>query len=180
MKNEHWHDKTNKITCAPREDSEKISLGIHPAWSWMDGWVRVLRPFNSISVISRPWQGEHEWLCAMKRRLGSGRISPPAGFEPVTPWSEVGRANRSATRTLPSLISLGCALSRLLRTHGFFMQTVKTLIRLGGCPGWSESWLGTQIILLVLSRQCSFFIAYYRVTFQRYIDHHCSLYLKYW
>ena len=66
----------------------------------MDGWVRVLRPFNSISVISRRWKSEHERLCAMKRRLGSGRISPPAGFEPATPWSEVGSANRSATRTL--------------------------------------------------------------------------------
>ena len=66
----------------------------------MDGWVRVLRPFNSISVISRRWKGEHEKLCAMKRRLGSGRISPPAGFEPATPSSEVGSANRSATRTL--------------------------------------------------------------------------------
>ena len=29
----------------------------------------------------------------MKRRLGSGKISPPAGFEPATPWSEVGSAN---------------------------------------------------------------------------------------
>ena len=38
---------------------------------WMDGWVRVLRPFNSISVISRRWKGEHERLCAMKHRLGS-------------------------------------------------------------------------------------------------------------
>ena len=67
----------------------------------MVGWVRVLRPFNSISVISRRWKCEHERLCAMKRRLGSGRISPRAGFEPATPWSEVGSANRSATRTLP-------------------------------------------------------------------------------
>ena len=50
----------------------------------MDGRVRILRPFNSISVISRRWKGEHERLCAMKRRLGSGRISPPAGFEPAT------------------------------------------------------------------------------------------------
>ena len=33
----------------------------------------------------------------MKRRLGSGRISPPAGFEPATPLSEVGSANRSTT-----------------------------------------------------------------------------------
>ena len=65
---------------------------------WMDGWVMVLRPFDSISVISRRWKGEHERLCAMKRRLGSGRISPPARFEPANPWSEVGSSNRSATR----------------------------------------------------------------------------------
>ena len=69
-----------------------------------DGWVRVLRPYNSISVISRQWKGEHERLCAMKRRLGSGRISPPAGFEPATPWSEIGSANRSATRTLQFMV----------------------------------------------------------------------------
>ena len=66
----------------------------------MDGWVRVLRPFNSISVISRRWKSDHERLCAMKRRSGSGRISPPVGFELATPWSEVGGANQSATRTL--------------------------------------------------------------------------------
>ena len=40
-------------------------------------------PFNSISVILRRWKGKHERLCAMKRRLGLGRISPPAGFKPV-------------------------------------------------------------------------------------------------
>ena len=33
----------------------------------------------------------------------------------------------------------------------FFMRTAKTLIRLGGCPGWSESSLGAKAILLVLS-----------------------------
>ena len=30
-------------------------------------------------------------------------------------------------------------------------RTAKTLIRLGGCPGWSEFSLGTQVILLLLS-----------------------------
>ena len=78
----------------------KVTFAINPGM--MDGWVRVLHPFNSISVISKRWKGEHERLCEMKRHLGSGRISPPAGFEPVTPWSEVGSANRSATRTLQS------------------------------------------------------------------------------
>ena len=32
-----------------------------------------------------------------------------------------------------------------------FESTVKTMIRLGWCPGWSESSLGAQVILLVLS-----------------------------
>ena len=66
---------------------------------WMDE-LGVYVHFNSISVISRRWKGETERLCAMKCRLGSRRISPPAGFEPATPLSEVWSANRSATRTL--------------------------------------------------------------------------------
>ena len=36
---------------------------------------------------------------------------------------------------LPSLIRVRCALSGELRTHSFLMQTAKTLIRLGRCPG---------------------------------------------
>ena len=36
------------------------------------------------------------------------------------------------------------------------MRTAKTLIRKGGCPGWSEPILGTQVILLVLSSFGSF------------------------
>ena len=51
---------------------------------WMDElWFNVL--FNSISFISGRWQGEQEKLCAVKRRLGSDIISPPAGLEPETP-----------------------------------------------------------------------------------------------
>ena len=37
--------------------------------------------------------------------------------------------------------SLRCALNGKLRTQGFFVQTANTLIRLGGCSGWSESSL---------------------------------------
>ena len=39
------------------------------------------------------------------------------------------------------------ALSYQLSAHGyqcFFMQTAKTLIRLGGCPDWSDSLLGAD------------------------------------
>ena len=37
----------------------------------LNGWVDELQfnvPFNSISFISGRWKGEHEKLCAMKRR----------------------------------------------------------------------------------------------------------------
>ena len=42
--------------------------------------------------------------------------------------------------------SLRYALTGWLRTQTFFMQTAKTLIRLGGCPGWSESSLGSHLL----------------------------------
>ena len=67
--------------------------------SWMDD-LRFHRQFNSISVISGRWKGEHERLCAMKRRLGKDRILRPAWFEPETPRSQVRSANCSATRLL--------------------------------------------------------------------------------
>ena len=34
---------------------------------------------------------------------------------------------------------------------GFPFSSLHRLIRLGWCPGWSESWMGTQIILLGLT-----------------------------
>ena len=43
-----------------------------------------------------------------------------------------------------------------IRTQAFFMWTSKTLIRPGGCPGWSECLLGDNAILLVLSWGGSF------------------------
>ena len=40
--------------------------------------------------------------------------------------------------------SLRCALNGQLRTQAFFMRIATTLIRLGECPGWSESSLCAQ------------------------------------
>ena len=51
----------------------------------------VYQLFNSISVVSGRLKGGHERLCAMKHCLGSGRFSPPAGFEPAIPKSEFSR-----------------------------------------------------------------------------------------
>ena len=61
-----------------------------------------------------------------------------------TKWLSAQRRLRSAWASTQSDQSLRCALNGSLRTQGFFMRTVKTLIRLGGCPGWSESSLGAQ------------------------------------
>ena len=52
----------------------------------MDGWMSCgLSPFQQYFIISGRSKGEHEKLCALKRRLGSEIISPPAGLEPETP-----------------------------------------------------------------------------------------------
>ena len=64
---------------------------------------------------------------------------------------------RSACQSAQSNQSLCCALNGKLRTHGCFTQTRRLWsIRLGRCPGWSESLLGTQVILLILSGSSSF------------------------
>ena len=40
------------------------------------------------------------------------------------------------------------------------MRTAKTLISLGGCPGWSESSLGAQVILLVCRAAAHFVVSF--------------------
>ena len=47
--------------------------------------------------------------------------------------------------------SFRCPREESLGPWLYFERTVKTLIRLGWCPGWSESSLGAHVILLVLS-----------------------------
>ena len=52
---------------------------------------------------------------------------------------------------LPSLIRVFTVrMDKHWALNYLFEHTVKTLIRQGGCPGWSESSLGDHVILLVL------------------------------
>ena len=51
---------------------------------------------------------------------------------------------RSAWASVQSDQSRCCALNVYLRVQAFIMWTAMTLIRLGGCPGWSESSLGAH------------------------------------
>ena len=57
------------------------------------------------------WQNQLSGMCA-QRRL---------------------RSSRTSAQSDQSLLST----QWVAKTQGFFMQTAKTLIRLGGCPGWS-------------------------------------------
>ena len=74
---------------------------------------------NNKTKMSRLMTKPAKWLCAQRRR-------------------------RSAWASAVSDQSLRCALNGQLRTQGFLMRTAKTLITLGGCPGWSESSLDAQ------------------------------------
>ena len=59
----------------------------------------------------------------------------------------------SAWASAQSDQSLRSELSGLLRTQAFFMRIAKGLIRLGGCPGWSESSLGAHSFCwIIMSR----------------------------
>ena len=68
-----------------------------------------------------------------------------------TKWLCIQQRLRSPWTSSQSDRSLRCALDGKLRILGFFTRTAKTLIQMGRCPGWSESSLGTHVILLVLS-----------------------------
>ena len=69
----------------------------------------------------------------------------------TTKWVCAQQRLRSAWASAQPDQSLRCAFNGQLRTQGFFMRTLKTLIRLGGCPGWSESSLGTHAVCWFLS-----------------------------
>ena len=81
---EPWHDKTNKMACAPSRDSDQPG---HP----------------------------------------------------------------------PSLIRVFAVRKKKAWVLSYPFSALRRLIRLGGCPGWSESLLGAHAILLVLSWGNSFY-----------------------
>ena len=73
-----------------------------------------------------------------------GRKEMSRDMTKPTKWLCAQRRLRSAWASAQSDQSLRCALNVQLRTQAFFMRTAKTLNRLGGCPGWSESLLGAH------------------------------------
>ena len=69
-----------------------------------------------------------------------------------TKWVCAQRRLRPAWASAQSDQSLRCPHEETLGPSLPIERTAKTLIRLGGCPGWSESSQGAHASLLVLSR----------------------------
>ena len=106
---------------------------------------------NVIWATSR--QNQQNDLCA-QRRLGSS-------------WASA-QSDQSLHSALLGYLSIQC----------FFMRTAKTLIRLGACPGWSESSLDAHAILLVLSWGGSYMFFITLLVFLELV--HVSRLLDYW
>ena len=67
---------------------------------------------------------------------------------------------RSAWASAQSDQSLRCPHEESFGPYQPIERTAKTLIRLGGCPGWSESSLGAHVSMLVLSRGGSYLLCF--------------------
>ena len=76
----------------------------------------------------------------------------------LTKWQCTQRRLGSAWASTQYEQSLRCALNGELRTQGFFMRTAKTLIKLDGCPGWSESSLGAQLFCWFCHEAAHFYV----------------------
>ena len=90
-------------------------------------WLLIM-PFKNWSIFhwAAEQQNQQNYLCSQ------GRL-------------------RSAWASAQSDQSLPCPPEETLGPSLPIERTAKTLIRLGRCPGWSESSLGAHVILLVLS-----------------------------
>ena len=65
----------------------------HTCTEWMDDWLAILRPFNSISIILGRWVGNNEKLCAVEPRLWFKRLPPPTCLQHGTAKSAGQRFN---------------------------------------------------------------------------------------
>ena len=98
----------------------------------MENWRKLSFNYHQIPALSVPL------MSGMQVSHLSRDMTKP------TKWLCAQRRLRSAWASAQSDQSLRCALNGWLRTQAFFIRTAKTLIRLVGCPGWSEFSLDAQ------------------------------------
>ena len=94
-------------------------------------------------------QNQQSYMCAQQRQFS-------LGIHPV--WKEFSMCNQW-----------------VVKDPGCFMRTAKTLIRLGGCPGWYESLLDAMVILLVLSCCSTNVFSYFQLVASDWRDVHWFL-----
>ena len=150
------HIMTKPTKWHVRPVKTQISLGIRPVWS-----ESSLSAWRKLGSLATNWvhSKDSDQTGRMPRLIWvfAGPTCHFVGF--VMRWLNIlscvnkmkwagawhHQQNEVGDQNLP------CALNGKLRTQGFFMRTAKTRIRLGRCQGWSESLLGAQVSLLVLS-----------------------------
>ena len=132
-RNEPPHAKTNKMTVRPAKTH--ISLGIRPVWS--ESSLSAWRKFGSLATHwTHTEDSEQTWRnISVNNRIDMRFL----GWTFKLTWIK-----QNLPFSTESDQSLRCALNGFLRTQDFFMRSAKTLIRLSGCPDWSESSLGAQ------------------------------------
>ena len=119
-----YHNNSTRKTPISWSLKESITVKVLNIWIPYKFAVVILR-FEQLKRYEPFHDKPTKWLCAQ------GKL-------------------RSAWACAQSDQSLRFVLTGWLRTQAFFMRTAKTLIRLGRCPGWSESSLGAHAILLGL------------------------------
>ena len=134
----HSMTKQTKWLVSPAKP--RISLGIYTVWS-----EASLSAWRNIGSLAIHWVHSED--------------SDQSGRIPRLNWVFTGRTcHLLVWSCCGSFVSLfnnpeikeprhGKITKRVCaqrRTQAFFMRTEKTLIRLGGCPGWCESSLGAQ------------------------------------
>ena len=78
-------------------------------------------------------------------------------------WNEPARDKTNKIPVCPVRSVFAVRMGETLGPWPPVEHTAKTLIRLGACPGWFESLLGAQIILLVLSCNSSDFMRIFSI-----------------
>ena len=126
------------------------------------GLLTVLKWYNysMIEAVNTIWAGaRHKMTCPANTQIRlsicpvwsvfAARMKTPKSWlfathkAPSEDWSDwASESSRGRTCDFVGLVMLrfgDCSV-----WYYWYMRTAKTLIRLGGCPGWSESSLGAQ------------------------------------
>ena len=106
------------------------------------------------------WRAQTCCLCLVTDQEAYWSFNQPHNFEPLhdktNKMTFAPREDSDQPGHPPSLIRVFAVCMKETWALSYPMNALQRLIKLGRCPGWSDSSLGAQIILLVLSWGGSF------------------------